>query len=68
MDNELVARYNYESFVPEQFIPWMNFEKGPEVGEQAPDFPLLDLERKETLLSEIWSANLFTVVEFGSFT
>ena len=67
-DQDLFARYNYDSFVPEKFNPWMKFEDSPAVGEQAPDFPLWDLEKNETALSQIWSQNLFTVVEFGSFT
>jgi hypothetical protein len=67
-DQDLVTRYNYDSFIPENFGPWMNFEDSPAVGEQAPDFPLWDLEQKETVLSQIWSQYLFTVVEFGSFT
>ena len=68
MDRDLIISYNYDSFVPENFTPWMNFENSPTVGEQASDFPLWNLEERETSLSEIWSANLFTVVEFGSFT
>ena len=68
MDRELVARYNYVSFIPDNFMPWMKFDHSPEVGEEAPDFPLWNLEEKVTSLSEIWSSNLFSVVEFGSFT
>jgi hypothetical protein len=67
-DQDLLALYNYDSFTPEKFTPWMNFEKSSEVGSQALDFPLWDMERNETSLSQIWSQNLYTVVEFGSFT
>lgn len=66
--SDLVSRYNYDSFVPEKFEPWMNFDNSPALGRPAPDFPLWDLEEKETRLSAIWSAHLYTIVEFGSFT
>ena len=65
---ELISRYNYDSFMPENFEPWMNFDKSPTLGAPAPDFPLWNLEGGETQLSEIWSSNQYTVVEFGSFT
>ena len=68
MEKDLLSRYNYDSFINENFQPWMNFENSPAVGEQAPDFPLWDLEERETSFSEIWSAHQVTVVEFGSFT
>ena len=67
-DPNLLSRYNYDSFTPEKFQPWMNFDKSPTVGTQAPDFPVWDLDQKETSLGQIWSQNLYTVVEFGSFT
>ena len=67
-NSELLIRYNYDSFIPENFGPWLNFGQSPAVGEPAPDFPLWDLDKKETKLSDIWSQNDFTVVEFGSFT
>ena len=67
-DQDLLTLYNYDSFTPEKFTPWMNFDKSPAVGAQAPDFPLWDLEQKETSLGQVWSQNLYTVVEFGSFT
>lgn len=68
VNKDLLSRYNYDSFINENFQPWMNFEKSPVVGEPAPDFPLWDLDKQACSLSEIWSAHLFTVVEFGSFT
>jgi hypothetical protein len=69
MDNtDLLTKYNYDSFVPENFGPWMQFEQSPPVGVAAPDFPLWDLEENKTSLSEIWSQNTYTIVEFGSFT
>ena len=68
MDQELIERYNYDSFVPEKFGPWMNFEHSPPVGVGAPDFPLWDLGENQTSLSAVWSQNLYTMVEFGSFT
>ena len=67
-EEDLLTRYNYDSFVHEKSMPWMKFDISPPLGETAPDFPLWDLEGDETLLSEIWKENLYTVVEFGSFT
>jgi hypothetical protein len=67
-DPDLISRYNYEKFIPDKFEPWMNFDSSPVLGEPAPDYPLWDLEQKETSLQQIISQNLYTVVEFGSFT
>jgi hypothetical protein len=67
-DIDLLTRYNYEAFVPEKFEPWMRFDKSPPLGEPAPDFSLTDLDGTTTRLSDIWSAHVFTIVEFGSFT
>ncbi len=67
-DADLVTRYNYDEFVPAKFMPWLNFENSPSLGEKAPDFPLWTLDRAETSLRAIWSAHTFTVIEFGSFT
>ena len=68
-DQEFIEKYNYEKFVPDSFMPWMRFDESPPIGEKAPDFPLWNADsREETSLSAIWSANLYTIVEFGSFT
>jgi hypothetical protein len=67
-DPDLIARYNYDEFIPAKFEPWMNFNSSPALGEPAPDFPLWDLEQKETSLRQFISQNLYTIVEFGSFT
>ena len=67
-DNDLLARYNYDSFVHEKFEPWMRFDQSPPLGEAAPDFPLWQLDGSETSLSEAWSRHTYTIVEFGSFT
>jgi hypothetical protein len=64
----LVARYNYDAFVPEKFEPWMRFGESPPLGAAAPDFPLWTLAAEETRLSAVWSAHTYTIVEFGSFT
>ena len=64
----LPSRYNYDAFVPEKFEPWLNFENSPPLGQKAPDFPLWELEGGETKLSAVWSAHVYTIVEFGSFT
>jgi hypothetical protein len=67
-DLDLISRYNYDEFIPAKFEPWMNFDSSPALGISAPDFSLWDLEQKETSLRQIISQNLYTVVEFGSFT
>lgn len=65
----MIARYNYDEFAPEKFRPWMRFHESPPLGEKAPDFPLWSLDDGgETRLSELWSASLYLIVEFGSFT
>lgn len=66
--NELTVRYNYDAFVPDKFRPWMRFHESPALGQKAPDFPLWQLDGAESSLNAQWSANTFTVVEFGSFT
>lgn len=65
---ELTAAYNYDQFTEEKVMPWLNFEGSPPLGDTAPDFPLWHLDGAESSLSQIWAANRFTVVEFGSFT
>ena len=68
-DSDLLARYNYDEFVPEKFQPWMRFDQSPALGEPAPSFPLRRLDDGvETDLAAVWSRHAFTVVEFGSFT
>ncbi len=67
-DQDLIARYNYDEFIPENFMPWMKFDASPSLGRPAPDFPLWRLDESQTSLSEIWSQYAYTVVEFGSFT
>ena len=67
-DPDLIARYNYDTFVPEKFEPWMNFRTSPPLGQVAPDFSLWELDGRERRLSAVWSGHTYTVVEFGSFT
>ncbi len=67
-DSELLARYNYDAFIPENFEPWLNFESSPALGQPAPDFPLWHVDGSPTRLSEIGSRQPYTIVEFGSFT
>ena len=67
-NKELMQRYNYDAFIPENFEPWMNFDQSPPLGQPAPDFPLWHLDGQATSLSEIWSQHLYIIVEFGSFT
>jgi len=66
--DEMVSQYNYDAFVPEKFTRWMNFEASPPIGKPASDYPLWHLDERESRLSNIWSKNLLTVFEFGSFT
>ena len=67
-DADLLSRYNYDAFIPQNFEPWMNFDASPPLGEPAPDFPLWDLDGNATRLSAIWARYAYTIVEFGSFT
>jgi len=66
--DSLIEQYNYDAFIPTKFEPWMRFDQSPPLGEPAPNFALWRLEESETSLKEIWTANDFTIVEFGSFT
>jgi hypothetical protein len=66
--DELLVRYNYDSFVPEKFGPWLRFDESPPLGAKIPDFPLWTLDGDETSLIEIIAQNAYTVAEFGSFT
>lgn len=69
MDNkDLLTRYNYDAFIPENFMPWMRFNEAPRAGTEGPDFPLWTLDETETSLSAVLKENLYTIVEFGSFT
>jgi len=60
--------YNYDSFIPEKFEPWMRFEHSPPLGERGQNFTLYTLDEEKIPLSDIWGQSLYTVVEFGSFT
>ena len=64
----LIERYNYDEFIREKFELGMRFDESPPLGEPAPDFPLWDLDGRETRLSGVWSAHAHTILEFGSFT
>jgi hypothetical protein len=67
-ETNLISRYNYDEFTAEKVLPWLNFKDSPPVGRPAPDFPLWQVDGRQTALSEIWSSYQYTVVEFGSFT
>lgn len=64
----LLTQYNYDEFIPGKSRRWLKFEASPSLGQSAPDFPLWSLEGEETRLSQIWSQNTYTIIEFGSFT
>jgi len=66
--DDLLARYNYDSFTSEKFEPWMNFESSPKTGSMGLDSPLWNLDQVPIHLSDVWSQHDFTIVEFGSFT
>ena len=65
---DLLTRYNYDSFIPANFEPWMNFENSPPLGARPPEFPLWHLDGSETSLRTQLRPYAFTIVEFGSFT
>ena len=68
-DSDLLRRYNYDSFIHENFGPWMRFDQSPPLGKVGPSFPLWRLEdAAETSLIDVVKENRYTVVEFGSFT
>ncbi len=60
--------YNYPSFVPAYFEPWMRFDQSPPLGQRSPDCPLWMLDGSETSLHAVVHQRSWTVVEFGSFT
>ncbi len=66
-DQEILEKYNYDSFTPENFLPWMKFSESPSVGVPAPDFSLWSLDKEEIKLSDLWKQYDFLIVEFGSF-
>ena len=68
MNNDLVERYNYSVFDHENYSQWMKWEESPQLGSEAPDFPLWNLDESETSLSKLWKEYKFLIIEFGSFT
>lgn len=36
-DQDLIERYNYDSFTRDNFGPWMRFDESPELGPPAVD-------------------------------
>ena len=68
-NDDLISRYNYDSFVPSKFGPWLRFDDSPKIEQEGPDFPLWSHPGgSETRLSELMKGSKYTVVEFGSFT
>lgn len=68
MSDELIKKYNYAVFAPENFEQWMQWETSPKVGSDALDFPLWTLDEQATSLSTLWNTYTYLIVEFGSFT
>jgi len=66
--NDLIEQYNYDEFTREKVFPFLNFENSPTLGQKGDDYTLLGLDQNETTLKTILSHQLYTVVEFGSFT
>jgi len=66
--SDFLTRYNYDSFIPEKFERWINFDSSPKTGTIAPDFPLWRLDETETSLADILKQHTYTIIEFGSFT
>jgi hypothetical protein len=61
--------YNYDTFILENFRPHERFDKSPELGKAAPDFPLWQMEdQSQTSLRHQWQDASYLVVEFGSLT
>jgi hypothetical protein len=50
MSDDLITRYNYDVFAPENFEQGMQWESSPKIGSDAPDFPLWTLDEQETSL------------------
>lgn len=67
-EKSLIEAYNYDVFRRENFEPLMQWDSSPALGSDAPDFPLWNLDKSETSLSQLWGENKFLIVEFGSFT
>ncbi|MBI4732377.1 MAG: hypothetical protein HY781_09715 [Chloroflexi bacterium] len=66
--DDIQTRYNYDSFVPEKFEQWLNFDASPKVGALAPEFPLWQLDQTPVSLHTIVAQHQYTMIEFGSFT
>jgi hypothetical protein len=58
-DDSLIARYNYDEFIPEKFEPWLNFSNSPSIGYPAPDFPLWPLDGGETIERNLVTKHIY---------
>jgi hypothetical protein len=67
-DRGLIKAYNYDSFVPEKYERWLNFDSSLPLGKIIPDFTLWDLHKEETTLLTEVNRHPLTFIEFGSFT
>lgn len=67
-ETTLSKKYNYDSFTPQNFQPWLRFDDSPPLGERGPNFSLWTLNKEKVVLSDLWGEHLYTIVEFGSYT
>jgi len=66
-EQDRISYYNYSVF-GQQAFEMLNWENSPAIGKPATDFPVWDMNGKQTSLSAAWSQHTYTVIEFGSFT
>jgi hypothetical protein len=66
--DDIQTRYNYDSFMPEKFEQWLNFDASPMVGKLVPEFPLWQLDQTPISLHAVLAQHQYTMIEFGSFT
>jgi hypothetical protein len=65
---DLIAEYNYDTFVQEKFERWMHFDESPPLGRRGPDFELTTLDGETIHLAKLCNTAAYTIVEFGSLT
>ena len=68
MEPDFVSKYNYEAFIPENFMPLMRFGESPPLGQKVTEYSLWHLDGSQTSLLEVVKSHHLTIIEFGSFT